>query len=83
MLTRAKISDMQQKVSYQVSKKEDMEDLKNKYTTIQFEEALEHCQKYITKVATHAFRREHDPARKREMTKSYINEFVDSQKPAR
>lgn len=81
MLTRAKISDMQQKVSHQVSKKEEMEDLKNKYTTIQFEEALELCQKYITKVATHAFRREADPGRKREMTKSYINEFVDSQRP--
>lgn len=81
MLTRAKISDMQQKVTHQVNKVEDMEELKNKYTTIQFEEALELCQKYITKVATHAFRRESDPARKREMTKSYINEFVDSQKP--
>ncbi|WP_334078111.1 CpaF family protein [Paenibacillus sanfengchensis] len=81
MLTRAKISDMQQKVSHQIVKKEEMEDLKNKYTTIQFEEALELCQKYITKVATHAFRREHDPGRKREMTKAYINEFVDSQKP--
>ncbi|MFD3262187.1 CpaF family protein [Paenibacillus lentus] len=81
MLTRAKISDMQQKVTHQVNKVENMEELKNKYTTIQFEEALELCQKYITKVATHAFRRESDPARKREMTKSYINEFVDSQKP--
>lgn len=82
MLTRAKISEMQQKVSQQSGgKKEDMEELKNKYTTIQFEEALELCQKYITKVATHAFRRETDPARKREMTKAFINEFVDSQKP--
>lgn len=81
MLTRAKISDMQQKVTHQINKAEDMEELKNKYTTIQFEEALELCQKYITKVATHAFRRENDPSRKREMTKSYINEFVDAQKP--
>lgn len=58
-----------------------MEDLKTGYTTISFEEALELCQKYITKVATNAFRRENNPVRKREMTKAYINEFVDSQKP--
>ena len=58
-----------------------MEDLKTGYTTISFEEALELCQKYITKVATNAFRRENNPVRKREMTKTYINEFVDSQKP--
>lgn len=82
MLTRAKISEMQQKVSLQMHNKEDMDELKNKYTTISFEEALELCQKYITKLATHAFRREKDPARKREMTKAYINEFVDSQKPS-
>lgn len=82
MLTRAKVSDMQQKVMHQQHHKEDMEELKNKYTTISFEEVLELCQKYITKVATHAFRREKDPARKREMTKTYINEFVDSQKPS-
>lgn len=81
MLNRGKISEMQQKVSRQVSQNEDMEDLKSKYTTISFEEALELCQKYITKVATNAFRRENDPARKREIAKSYINEFVDSQKP--
>lgn len=85
MLTRAKISDMQQKVMQQVNKTEDiedMEDLKSKYTTISFDEVLELCQKYITKIATNAFRRENDPARKREMTKSYIGEFVDSQKPS-
>lgn len=81
MLNRSKISDMQQKVFYQVNQKEDMEDLKTRYTTISFEEALELCQKYITKIATNAFRRENDPARKREMTKAYINEFVDTQKP--
>ncbi len=81
MLTRGKISEKQLKVSHQVNKHEDMEELKNKYITISFEEALELCQKYITKVATHAFRRENNPVRKRDMTKSYINEFVDSQKP--
>ncbi|GGH10978.1 ATPase, T2SS/T4P/T4SS family [Paenibacillus segetis] len=82
MLTRGKISDMQQKVLHQIHKKENMDDLKSKYTTISFEEVLELCQKYITKITTHAFRRENDPARKREMTKAYINEFVDSQKPS-
>ncbi|WP_199613910.1 ATPase, T2SS/T4P/T4SS family [Paenibacillus alkalitolerans] len=82
MLTRAKISDMQQKVSQnQVQNTEDMEELRKKYTTITFEEVLELCQKYITKIATHAFRRESDPARKREMAQSYIHEFVDSQRP--
>lgn len=82
MLTRAKVSDMQQKVLHQVKRKDQTEDLKSKYTTIRFEEALELCQKYITKIATHAYRRENDPNKKREMTKGYINEFVDSQKPS-
>lgn len=81
MFTRGKISEMQQKVSHQNHHKEDSAELKHRYTTISFEEVLELCQKYITKIATHAFRRENDPARKREMTRSYIHEFVDSQKP--
>ncbi|MDQ2085693.1 ATPase, T2SS/T4P/T4SS family [Herbivorax sp. ANBcel31] len=81
MLNRGKISNMQQKTSYKSNKHEDGEHLKKKYTTISFDEALELCQKYITKIATNAFRREHNPARKREMTKAYIYEFVDSQKP--
>ncbi|WP_026478102.1 ATPase, T2SS/T4P/T4SS family [Alkaliphilus transvaalensis] len=81
MLTRGKVSNMQQKTLWQGQNKEEMEDLKNKYTTISFEEALELCQKHITKSANHSFRRENDPARKREMTKAYINEFVDSQRP--
>lgn len=81
MLTRAKVSDMQQKVTHQASASQNMEDLQNRYTTISFEEALELCQKYITKIATNAFRRESDPVRKRELTKSYIFEFVDSQQP--
>ncbi|TYQ16052.1 UNVERIFIED_CONTAM: pilus assembly protein CpaF [Acetivibrio alkalicellulosi] len=81
MLNRGKISDMQQKVSHHHNKNEDVNAVKNKFTTINFDEALELCQKYITKIATNAFRRESDPVRKREMTKSYIYEFVDSQKP--
>ncbi|MGZ9584917.1 CpaF family protein [Paenibacillus marinisediminis] len=81
MLTRGKISEMQQKVSHQINAKDDIAELKHKYTTISFEEVLELCQKYITKIATHTFRRENDAARKREMTRSYINEFVDSQRP--
>ncbi len=81
MLTRGKISNMQQKLSYKFDTNESSETLKNKFTTISFDEALELCQKYITKVATNAFRRENDPGRKREMTRSYIYEFVDSQKP--
>ncbi|GAI71854.1 unnamed protein product, partial [marine sediment metagenome] len=82
MLTRGKISDMQQKVLHQVQPKENLEELAGRYTIISFEEALELCQKYITKITTHAYRRETDPARKREMTKAYINEFVDSQMPS-
>ena len=70
---------MQQKLSYKPDANENSEALKNKFTTISFDEALELCQKYITKIATNAFRRENDPARKREMTRSYIYEFVDSQ----
>lgn len=72
---------MQQKLSHKIDKNENSEVLKNKFTTINFDEALELCQKYITKIATNAFRRENDPIRKREMTRSYIYEFVDSQKP--
>ncbi|MEK4043795.1 ATPase, T2SS/T4P/T4SS family [Paenibacillus sp. FSL H8-0048] len=82
MLTRAKVSEMQQKFSHHSIQAEDMDALKNKYTTISFEEALELCQKYISKAATNAFRRERDPVRKREMTQGYIMEFVDSQKPS-
>lgn len=82
MLTRAKVSEMQQKFSHHSTQAEDMDALKNKYTTISFEEALELCQKYISKAATNAFRRERDPIRKREMTQGYIMEFVDSQKPS-
>ncbi len=81
MLTRGKISSMQQKIIHQGQKKEITEESERKYTTITFEEVLELCQKYITKVAGNAYRREGNPVRKREMTKAYINEFVDSQKP--
>ncbi|TCK90642.1 pilus assembly protein CpaF [Natranaerovirga hydrolytica] len=82
MLNRSKISQMQQKVFYQSSNQDTTkENLEKRYKTINFEEALELCQKYITKAATHAYRRENNPTRKREITKSYINEFVDTQKP--
>lgn len=81
MLTRSKISDMQQKATNGTHNGKNQDNIKNKYTTISFDEALELCQKYITNAATHAFIRENDPSRKREITKSYINEFVDSQRP--
>jgi len=51
----------------------------NKYTAISFEEALDMCQRYVSRAATNAFRRESDPAKRREMTIVYINEFVDEQ----
>lgn len=79
MLTRGMVSEMQQKIIQKGYAS--VEDSENKYTIIVFEEALELCQKFINKVATNAFRRESDPARKREITKSYIYEFVDVQKP--
>jgi len=81
MLTRSKVSEMQMKLSLQTSTGDSMDELRNRYTAITFEEAVELCQKYISKAATHAFRRENDPGRKREMTKAYISEFVDSQRP--
>lgn len=83
MLDRGKISDMQQRFAHQVTEgKNDSDEIKNKFTTIHFDEALELCQKYITKVASNIFRRESEPAKKRAMTQKYIHEFVDSQKPS-
>lgn len=83
MLTRAKISEMQQKVIYEMYKggQEDEEDERLKHNTIKFAEALEFCQKYISGHATNAFRRETNADRKRSITEAYIDEFVDSQKP--
>jgi pilus assembly protein CpaF len=81
VLNRAKISEMQQRVSHCTGEKEGTEEVMKRYTAITFEEALELCQKFITKTASNAFRRENDAGRKREMTKAYINEFVDSEKP--
>jgi len=48
---------------------------------ITFDEALDLCHKYINKVATNAFRKESNLEKKRELTKSYIFEFVDTEKP--
>ncbi len=81
MLTRGKISNIQQKVSKSHIANNNSEDLKSRYISIAFDEALEMCQQYITKIATHAFRRENDPVKKKEMTIHYINEFVDDKKP--
>lgn len=81
MLNRGKISELQQKVTQHVKENDFEKEYANKHTMLAFDEALELCQKYITKIATNAFRRESNPARKRELTKSYIYEFVDSQKP--
>ena len=80
MLTRGKVSELQRKANI-LGNNLDILDSSNKRTIISFEEALELCQKYINRYATHAFRQENDPIRKREMTQGYINQFVDSQKP--
>lgn len=84
MLTRSKISEMQQK-SMHIEQKEEHEkgkfELKKQHTRIRFSEALEFCQKYISKHATNAYRRESDPVKKRNMTKEYINEYVDFTRP--
>lgn len=83
MLTRAQISEMQQKTMYGAYKGKSPEEVdeKIKHNTIKFQEALEFCQRYISSSATNAFRRETDPAKKRLITESYINEFVDTHKP--
>ena len=81
MLTRSKITEMQQKKLYINNNEEKMDDVINKYIVIDFEEVLELCQKYITRIATKAFRFENDPQKKREMTIIYINDFVNSKKP--
>ena len=81
MLDRGKISELQQKATNSIKGSDSGHEQISKYTMLVFEEALELCQKYITKIATNSYRRESDPLRKRELTKLYINEFVDSQKP--
>ncbi len=83
MLTRAQISEMQQKTMYGTYKGKSQEEVdeKIKHNTIKFQEALEFCQKYISGNATNAFRRETDPGKKRLITEKYINEFVDTHKP--
>jgi len=79
MLTRSRISEMQLKATRDLgSDAVGAEKLSNRYVSLSFEEVLAMCQRYITKVATNAFRRENDPLKRREMTIGYINEFVDS-----
>lgn len=82
MLTRSMISEMQQKYSL-TEKKEDKSktELEKQHTRMNFLEALEFCQKYISKHATNAYRKEEDPIKKRNMTTEYINEYVDYIKP--
>lgn len=78
MLTRSKISEMQQKAARAANGGQETANPSNRYGAVTFEEVLAMCQRYITTVATNAFRRENDPAIRREMTISIINEFVDS-----
>lgn len=80
MLTRGKVSNIQQKVT-KSSIMNSAEEKNSRFVTITFEQALEMCQQYITRVATNAFRQEGDAEKKREITKHYINEFVDEKKP--
>ena len=84
MLTRGKVSDMQQKALGSApadAAADAAKTLKLNYLAISFEEALEHCQRYITQAATQLFRKENDAIRKREITRKYIHEFVDEKKP--
>ena len=79
MLTRSMVSELQQKATREtVGGVVGTGDSSNRYVTLSFEEVLAMCQRYITNVATNAFRRENDPLKRREMTIGYINEFVDS-----
>lgn len=80
MLTRSKITELQMKQLKGTTSGKIINDM-NQFTMIDFGESLELCQKYVSKHATTAFRKEHDPKKKRELTKSFISEFVDSQKP--
>lgn len=77
MLTRSKVSEMQLK-SLGLGGV-DRSDNAN-FLEISFEEAIDLCQKHISKYSTQAFRHE-TPEVKRELTKKYINEFVDANKP--
>ena len=79
MLTRGKVSNIQQKVTKTSVMNSSGEN--SRFLTIAFEEALEMCQQYITRVATNAFRQETDAEKKREITKHYINQFVDEKQP--
>ena len=78
MLTRGKVSNIQQKVAKSGSASEENN---NRFITITFEQALEQCQQYITKTATDAFRQENNAEKKREITKHYIEEYVDVKQP--
>ena len=78
MLTRAVISEMQQKATRAANNSESGS-LSNRYGAVTFDEVLAMCQRYITTAATNAFRRENDPVKRRAMTIAIINEFVDSQ----
>ena len=82
MLTRAKISDMQQRTVRGPIFRSAAENT-NRYITLTFDEVLSMCQRYITKVATNAFRRERDAEKRRELTIAYISEFVDEKQAAK
>ena len=79
MLTRGKISNIQQKVARTGAAGNG--EMNDRFVTVTFEQALEMCQQYITRAATDAFRQENDAERKREITKHYIREFVDVKQP--
>jgi len=79
MLTRGKISNIQQRVAKSGAGLSG--DNNDRFVTITFEQALEMCQQYITRAATDAFRQENDAEKKREITKHYIQEFVDVKQP--
>ena len=79
MLTRGKISNIQQKVARTGAAGNG--EMNDRFVTVTFEQALELCQQYITRAATDAFRQENDAERKREITKHYIREFVDVKQP--
>ena len=84
MLTRSQISEMQQKAARETTDSIlGAASSSNRYVTLSFEEALAMCQRYITNVATNAFRRENNPLKRREMTIGYINEFVDSRQSSK
>ncbi|MCX7748170.1 MAG: ATPase, T2SS/T4P/T4SS family [Clostridia bacterium] len=77
MLTRGNVSELQKKAKYIHKSQGNLK----KIASMNFEDCLKECQQYISKVASHTYRRIDDLKKKREMTERYIIDYVESEKP--